>query len=318
MRRVHIAAIPDALSFAEEEVIRLLAHGHVLWVVQTKKQAVRLFEIVKAWTSPQIKPAIYSEGAFSQIEVFTHNVIITYPRSSLARGANLGHCRTIICHTDYYGALLHELGLGHEDMRVSLEEENQANLIQAIGRIMRQAENNPADDKHRMIILRSTTDRDGNLIEDGKFLIPKMQGLALEVTYSQFNIHPRRVLDAQDEFFSSGQVTRDDAIDPETTADKLSPRQRRLTAESRATAKAAAREERAEAKRLEQEEAKRLAREAKETARWEKAEARLWELAAAGVSWTDARREVHLERARKTPEKVQELRQRFQEIALSS
>lgn len=288
MRRIHIAAIPDALSFTEKEVAQLLTHSNVLWVVQTKKQAELLFEIVKAWTSPGIRPAIYSDGALSQIEVFGHNLIITYPRSSLARGANLGHCRTIICHTDNYGALLHELGLGHEDMRVSLEEDNQSNLIQPIGRIMRQDENNPADDGHRMIILRSTTDRDGALIEDGRFLISRMQALSHEVTYSQFNIHPRRVLDAQHEFFTQGYVTRDDAIDASVTTAQLSPRQRRLTADARARAKAAAREERTEA--------------------------RLWELARSGVSWTDARLKTNLTRVFKNPDKVEELKRQYREI----
>lgn len=316
MRHVHIAAIPDTLSIGEEEAIRLLSHGPVLWVVQTKAQADKLFEVVKAWTSPLIKPSIYSGGALHQIEVFRHNLLITYPRSSLARGANLGHCRTVICHTDYYGALLHELGLGHDDMRVALEEGNQANLLQAIGRIMRQDENNPADDKRRFVILQSTADRDGSLIEDGRYLIPRMQALALEVAYSQFNIHPRRVLDAQHEFFTQGLVTRDDTLDHGVTADKLTKRQRRLTAEVRAAAREAASQERAEAKLLEREESKRLATEAKETARREKAEARLWEMAAAGVSWTDARRQAHIDRTHNTPEKVQALRLRYQEIAL--
>ncbi|NCC41137.1 MAG: hypothetical protein EOM21_17205 [Gammaproteobacteria bacterium] len=184
--------------------------------------------------------------------------------------------------TTYYGALLNELGLGHEDLRVALEEGNRAHLIQSSGRVMRERTEQAGalDDRKRFVLLRSTTDRDGFLNEDGRFLIEKMRELAHVVTYSQFAVHPRRVLEAQREFFTTGRVTRDDAIERGVTADKLTPRQRRMTQEERAAAKEAARKERAEAK--------------------------LWAMASEGVSWNKARRLSHVDRSH-TKEEIHEL-----------
>ncbi len=286
MRHVHLSATADTLFFGQEMAEALVAHSHVLWVEQTEKKAKKFYEEACAWTSTRVKPTLYSGGAYSQIEVFTHNFIITHARSSLARGANLGHCRTVVIHADYYGALLNELGLGHEDLRVALEEGNRAHLVQASGRIMReQTEQAGAlDDRKRFVLLRSTTDRDGFLNEDGRFLIPKMQALAYEVTYSQFAVHPRRVLEAQREFFTTGQVTRDDALDRGVTADKLTPRQRRMTQEERAAAKEAARKKRAED--------------------------RLRAMAADGVSWIKARRASHVDRTH-TKEEIHVLMEIF-------
>ncbi|NCC40349.1 MAG: hypothetical protein EOM21_13005 [Gammaproteobacteria bacterium] len=100
MRHVHLSAAADTLFFGQEMIEALVANSHVLWVEQTEKKAKAFYKIACAWTSTRVKPTLYSGGAYSQIEVFTHNFIITHVRSSLARGANLGHCGTVVIHAD--------------------------------------------------------------------------------------------------------------------------------------------------------------------------------------------------------------------------
>ncbi|NCA71925.1 MAG: hypothetical protein EOM91_17975 [Sphingobacteriia bacterium] len=271
MRHVHVCAVPDTIPPTREDIERLVEHGPVLWVEPTIEKARRFLKIAEAMHSDKVRPALYHEGRYMNVEDYDDgvNLLITYPRSSLARGANLGRCSTVVVHADYYGAMLNELGLGHPDLRAALEEGNQANLLQSIGRPMRADKKNPDDDLKRWVVVRSTTERDGSLTESGRYLIPKMQELAHEATYSQFAVHPRRMLDAQLEFFTEGRVTSDDGLAPGATARTMSGRQRALTKDSREEAKAAKKEA---LKARKKEEALQMARDG-ET--WGKALSRL-------------------------------------------
>ena len=297
MKHVHLSVVAR-LDVTEDLVERLVKYSRVLLVAPTKREAKETYEKMKQWTSDQVHVSLFIEGGFT-VNEHGHNLTITYARSSLVRGANMGHYNTVIVHSNVQGAMLHELGLGFINIRAAIEEGRQTNMVQPAGRITRPNEiktktgffvEELGDDfltKH-VILITQEDPATGLLLDTGYWFRDKFSELSLVTSMTTFQVYPKRVADAHEELFTTGEVLTTDAVAPGVTAAQLSPRQRRLTTEERETAKKVMRQARIQAK---------LDALAVQTGK--------------PVPWHEAKQRVHLERCGLSSEEIARLRVRY-------
>lgn len=285
IEKILFAVVAD--TRLDEELAEALQQvGKTLHICRSKKDALQAYEGTRQWVKGGLRTGLYSDGHMRTDEENKATWAITYSRSALARGANLGGYFINIVDADPHDSMLTVPVIGADDIFEAVLAESQARMIQSFGRTLRPDKDNPEDRLWRVLILRTKTDPvTGALVNDGSFYHTTLQLVAKDVVYLTLALFGRKVAIAVQEFAETGTTLVDDSPPPGLTVGNMNRKQRQATKEDRVAEKAR----------------KRL----------ERTEAQLDEMARNGDSWAQARRRANLNR-KHSPEEIQALKRRFQ------